>query len=225
MGGVVPDNAFLQGDLSWLGQSDTVVMLDGWEQSEGAVAERASALKRGTPVFTEHDVPPADKLPLRIPALMVRPDYEKYGWAISPHTHWMDRVDTVVIHHEGGKTADGSSALAIHHYHVMPAAEGGQGWGAIGYHFLIERDGTICEGRPMWAQGAHNKVVNEHSLGVCLIGNLEMAPPTDDQLVSLVRLTKYLRSRGCAVKGDREIRSTACPGKFLDLDWLRSVTA
>ena len=56
-GGIVPDDTFLDGDLAWLPHADIVVMVDGWEQSSGARAERDLAEQLGKPIYTQHDFP------------------------------------------------------------------------------------------------------------------------------------------------------------------------
>jgi N-acetylmuramoyl-L-alanine amidase len=45
------------------------------------------------------------------------------------------------------------------------------GWDGIGYHKVICRDGSVQNGRPEYWKGAHVKGLNNHSLGVCLIGS------------------------------------------------------
>jgi hypothetical protein len=50
MDGVVPDILFLNGGLEILKKCDMVVMIPGWEKSEGAIKEREFALKVGVPV-------------------------------------------------------------------------------------------------------------------------------------------------------------------------------
>ena len=44
------------------------------------------------------------------------------------------------------------------------------GWDDVGYHFLIDRNGTIVEGRAVEKAGAHTKGHNAHSIGICLFG-------------------------------------------------------
>jgi len=44
------------------------------------------------------------------------------------------------------------------------------GWSGIGYHAIIDRDGSVALGRSEDKIGAHVKGRNRHSLGVCLIG-------------------------------------------------------
>lgn len=145
---------------------------------------------------------------------ITRPDYEANGgWGIGEQHRMVKPVVRVVVHHEGSPKAAGSSALAIHKYHRSI------GWAAIGYHFIIERDGTIHEGRPTWAVGAHAKNYNADSWGVCLVGDLDMEPPTAAQVDSLTRLLQWLRAekRDLQIVGHGELMATACPGKYLNL--------
>lgn len=48
-----------------------------------------------------------------------------------------------------------------------------RGWAGIGYHYLIEPDGTIEPGRPLWKVGAHCHGHNRHSIGVAYVGGLD----------------------------------------------------
>ncbi|MBQ8009869.1 MAG: N-acetylmuramoyl-L-alanine amidase [Bacteroidaceae bacterium] len=43
----------------------------------------------------------------------------------------------------------------------------------IGYHFYIELDGKMTEGRPIETIGAHCLNHNKHSIGICLEGGLD----------------------------------------------------
>ena len=45
-----------------------------------------------------------------------------------------------------------------------------RGWSDIGYHLIIDRDGTVAQGRPMERTGAHTLGENVGSIGICLIG-------------------------------------------------------
>ena len=49
--GAAPDSIWLEGDLEMLRRCDFVVMVEGWEGSMGAQAERLEAFRRGIPVF------------------------------------------------------------------------------------------------------------------------------------------------------------------------------
>lgn len=45
-----------------------------------------------------------------------------------------------------------------------------RGWSDIGYHFVIDRDGTVVKGRPMSRNGAHVRGHNKGTIGVSLVG-------------------------------------------------------
>lgn len=53
MGGVVPDEVFLAGDLVLVERSDALFALHGWRESVGATGEVTHAKKRGIPVFED----------------------------------------------------------------------------------------------------------------------------------------------------------------------------
>jgi N-acetyl-anhydromuramyl-L-alanine amidase AmpD len=46
----------------------------------------------------------------------------------------------------------------------------GNGWKDIGYHFLIDRDGTVAKGRPIEQVGAHTMNHNVGTVGIALVG-------------------------------------------------------
>ena len=46
------------------------------------------------------------------------------------------------------------------------------GWRDIGYHFVIELDGSIHKGRAVGTSGAH--IVGEnHNIGICYVGGMD----------------------------------------------------
>ena len=75
-------------------------------------------------------------------------------------------------------------------YHVQ-----GNGWNDIGYNFLVDRFGTIYEGRGGGIDrnviGAHAQGFNTGTVGVALIGNFTAATPTQAQQAALVRLLAW----------------------------------
>lgn len=53
MDGAAPDLEFLEGTLELMRRCDGVMMIPGWESSEGARAERAEAERLAIPVFVD----------------------------------------------------------------------------------------------------------------------------------------------------------------------------
>ena len=56
--GELPDEVFLEGALELLRRCDAIVLVDGWEDSEGTIGEIAEASKRGMKIYkTAQEVP------------------------------------------------------------------------------------------------------------------------------------------------------------------------
>lgn len=67
-------------------------------------------------------------------------------------------------------------------YQMRPEAQGGRGWCDIGYNFLVDKFGTIYEGRAggidLPAVGVHTGGFNSRIVGVSAIGNYQDAVPS-----------------------------------------------
>jgi hypothetical protein len=100
-----------------------------------------------------------------------------------------------VVHHTAGTntyTAAQAAAIVrgIEVYHVK-----GNGWNDIGYNFLVDRFGTVYEGRGGGIEknviGAHSEGFNTGTFGVALIGNYAHATPPKAQQDALVTLLAW----------------------------------
>ena len=105
-------------------------------------------------------------------------------------------------------------------------------WNDIGYHYLIDRDGTIANGRPIEKIGAHVAGHNTGTIGISLFGGHGSAETdqfadhfTQAQEKSLRKLIADLRKRFGVVKitGHNQYAAKACPG-FNVPDWFRAVS-
>ena len=67
-------------------------------------------------------------------------------------------IQYLVVH--CSDTNDNVSAVDIHKLQLS------FGWNGIGYHKIIEKNGRIVDGRPLYWIGAHVKGFNSVSLGV-----------------------------------------------------------
>jgi N-acetylmuramoyl-L-alanine amidase len=67
-----------------------------------------------------------------------------------------------------------------------------RGFYDVGYHYVIELDGAVSEGRKEKSIGAHCKGYNLDSIGICLIGSTEF---TEAQISSLVSLIQDITTR------------------------------
>lgn len=122
-------------------------------------------------------------------------------------------TDHIVIHCAATKPSMDIGLREIRMWHKQ------QGWLDVGYHFIIRRDGTVEEGRPIDVVGSHVKNHNSNSVGVCLVGGVDekMKPEanyTDAQWASLVAVVSDLQAKypTASVKGHNEFDAgKACP--------------
>ena len=111
------------------------------------------------------------------------------------------------MHHTGVTVLQ--TVNTIHDFHAR------QGWGGIGYHFYIRRDGTIFRGRPENTIGAHAAGHNHDSIGIAFEGNFETQTMPAAQLRSGQELISWLRQRHniSTIQKHRNVGATACPGR------------
>ena len=143
------------------------------------------------------------------------------------------RPTHIIIHHS--KSADGPrmSWAGIRRYHTV-----GKGWRDIGYHYGIEIIDGECEvlvGRLMTTNGAHctAKHMNVRSLGVCVVGDFDLAVPSVirwNVVVALVTsLVETIHADVGDVLGHGEVdpiyangAPRTCPGKMFDMHRFRA---
>ncbi|WP_327311638.1 peptidoglycan recognition protein family protein [Streptomyces sp. NBC_01243] len=123
---------------------------------------------------------PAETLPPAPPSTVPKPPIvSRAGWgadeSISPEApEYLDGVKAVFVHHTAGSNtyscADSAAVVrSLYAYHVQS-----EKWKDIGYNFLVDRCGTVFEGRkggvdrPVF--GAHTYGFNRESAGIAVIG-------------------------------------------------------
>ena len=135
----------------------------------------------------------------------------------------MRHIDEIIIHCTATRPewmAESSTAqkvAEVRRWHVE-----GNKWNDIGYHYLIDRDGTVVRGRHPDVAGAHTKGHNANSLGVALFGGFGSAASdsftdhyTSEQAIALHNLIDELKSQNPDIKkvsGHNQYSSKACPG-------------
>ena len=129
----------------------------------------------------------------------------------------------IIIHHS--LTRDGLTVSwdDIRRYHIEV-----NGWRDIGYHFgieLIDSTGNyeILLGRFPNERGAHCIPRNHDSIGICLIGNFDLAPPEKEQWDKAVSLCDWLCETYHIerILGHGEADDRSCPGRYFDMDKFR----
>ena len=128
----------------------------------------------------------------------------------------------LVVHHSGIEDGNAKSYDGAHRRRGM---ENG-----LAYHFVIGNgrdsgDGQIEIG-PRWTRqiyGGHvrSQAMNDHGIGICLVGNFEKRTPGKKQLASLYALLDWLRADGLPGTAVPKVtvhrwvdrNHTVCPGK------------
>lgn len=58
----------------------------------------------------------------------------------------------------------------------------------VGYHYVIDYDGTLTQTREHDEEGAHTIGMNKSSIGVCFMGNFDLYYPSDAQIKTWAKL-------------------------------------
>ena len=134
----------------------------------------------------------------------------------------MRKIDTIFIHCTATRPewwADRRSsekAAECKRWHVE-----GNGWSDIGYHYLVDRDGTVTEGRPIEKSGAHARGHNAGSVGIALWGghggeqddkfDEHFTPEQDRALRKLIASLRMEYPSITKVRGHNEVSAKMCP--------------
>ncbi|MGR5342252.1 N-acetylmuramoyl-L-alanine amidase [Vibrio astriarenae] len=92
-------------------------------------------------------------------------------------------MKAITIHSSATPPSMHISATEIRQWHKA------RGWRDIGYHWVIKRDGTLEQGRPMSQTGAHVKGHNRNNIGICLIGGVNKSHHPENNFTNAQWLT------------------------------------
>ncbi|WP_148364753.1 N-acetylmuramoyl-L-alanine amidase [Bacteroides sp.] len=109
----------------------------------------------------------------------------------------MNNIDSIIIHCSATRAGQDFKAKDIDKMHRD------RNFSMIGYHYVIDLDGTIEEGRPLDMEGAHCNTkgnsgisYNKHSIGICYVGGLNSyGKPTDTRTEAQKKALMELVSR------------------------------
>lgn len=126
----------------------------------------------------------------------------------------MRKINKIIVHCAATPEGRDVKTETIRGWHVD-----GNGWKDIGYHYVVELDGSVHKGRDEETVGAHCSGHNSDSIGVCYVGGLaaDGKTPKDTrtgaQKSSLLRLLAELRAKypEARIYGHRDFSSKACP--------------
>ncbi len=252
-------------DPLWVGTSDAV------QARVSAADGRSTSLPEGLHLILINPDAPADRTaepqaraaaepqarvaaepqaPVAVPARPVPRMVTRAGWdanesIVEDAPDYTPDVQVMFVHHTAGTndySCQDSARIVrgIQGYHVR-----GNGWNDIGYNFLVDRCGTLFEGRGGGVQravlGAHTMGFNAHSSAIAVLGNYGARTVPAVVRTAIAQVTAYklgaygnlatgrttLRSGGNdrhpsgtlvsfdRVSGHRDAGPTACPGDAL----------
>lgn len=126
----------------------------------------------------------------------------------------MRKINEIIVHCTATPEGKDVKASDIRRFHVE-----GKGWRDIGYHYVVDLDGSVEPGRDESIAGAHCKGHNSNSIGVAYVGGVAkdgktpMDTRTEAQKRSLIELLKCLLEKfpGAKIYSHREFANKACP--------------
>lgn len=127
----------------------------------------------------------------------------------------LSQINKIILHHSD--TADGNP-LAYANYHINE-----NDWPGIGYHFVIQKDGTVFQTQPLDVISYHTAGQNTSSIGIALTGDYDWQTPPSAQIASLVDLLRDLKNRfgSLPLYGHNQFSQKTCPGSRIDLARIR----
>lgn len=125
----------------------------------------------------------------------------------------MRKINEIIVHCTATAEGKNFKAADIDRWHKA------KGWNGIGYHHVVDLDGTVEQGRPENEVGAHCLKHNANSIGVVYVGGLasDGKTPKDtrtlEQKAALVKLLTELKHRypNATIHGHRDFAAKACP--------------
>lgn len=148
----------------------------------------------------------------------------------------------VIVHHTAAAVSPSSSAAAIRsiwQYHTYT-----NGWGDIGYNYLVDLNGNTFQGRyynQAYAQSVNQEVVGAHAfgnnygtIGIATLGNFTDQGVSSAMVNSVGQIAGYKAMThnfnpgdGANLVGHRDVGQTNCPGNnmYANLSTVRAVAS
>jgi hypothetical protein len=124
----------------------------------------------------------------------------------------------LTVHHSAVALLDNRDAPR--HLRVFQEEHQSRGRPDIAYHLLVDRNGNVYRGRPLWAVGDSSTPYDPtgHLLVLCL-GNFEVQDVSEAQLGATVDVLAWACARfdvsPATIRGHRDYAATLCPGAGL----------
>ena len=138
----------------------------------------------------------------------------------------MRDINKIILHCSATREGRDYSVATIRKWHTD------KGWRDIGYHYVIQLDGTINTGRPVEMTGAHVRGHNKDSIGICYIGGVEAKRDprgkwvakdtrTEALAISIEKLILELMDKypNATLHGHNEFSNKACPSFDVQVEY------
>ncbi len=127
-------------------------------------------------------------------------------------------IDRITIHHTAVLLEDNALAPARLRQHQR--FHQSRGWPDLAYHFVIDANGNVYEGRPIEAAGDTGTDYDPTGhLLICCEGNFDEQDVPEAQYATLVAMVAWGAAEydidPYAVEGHRDVAATSCPGDRL----------
>ncbi len=130
----------------------------------------------------------------------------KHGVAIN-FTKPKRDIHTIFLHCSASDRLVDDDQSIIKSWHLK------RGFSDIGYHFFINKNGNIQEGRSLESSPAAQKNHNKGTIAICCHG-LKASKFTDAQMESVKSLCKAITDQyknGLRIRGHKEVSAKSCP--------------
>jgi N-acetylmuramoyl-L-alanine amidase len=124
----------------------------------------------------------------------------------------MRKINYIVVHCTATQEGKDFKAKDIDRWHKE------RGWKKIGYHYVVDLDGTIEKGRKEEEIGSHVAGWNKNSIGVVYVGGLDKNgnpkdTRTEAQKEALwkILISLIIKYPDATIHGHNEFSSKACP--------------
>ena len=126
---------------------------------------------------------------------------KRYQWgALEPKKYYYYHFPTVITLHDTHRLLNRLNFRFQKRFHgkktvrEMQLEDMRNGLIDIGYHYIIDYDGYVYEGRPIDVEGCHVKGKNKGNIGIVLVGNFDVENPTREQIDALLKVIEYIHS-------------------------------
>lgn len=158
----------------------------------------------------------------------IPPVRSRSAWGAAPYRGRVETTDGLqraIVHHTVNGNGYSRSQVPALLRSIQAYHQNTNGWDDIGYNFVIDRFGTVWEGRAQSLYepviGAHAQGHNTGSVGVAFLGDTTSVSPSATVISNLGRFLGWKMSLHGArptrsnIVGHRDVGQTACPGNRL----------